>query len=69
MTKQRQEKLIWVLGRHAQIIKDKEVLSETDRAMLCCIRWIKTMIVNQTALNEEYKSLKAYDKLYKELTQ
>ncbi len=61
MTKQRQEKLLWVLGRYAYLIKNKEILSDIDRVILTHIRWIKILIVDQTALNKEYKMLKAYD--------
>lgn len=58
MTRQRQDKLIWVLGRYAYLIKNKETLSDIDKVILTHIRWIKTLIVDQRALNEEYKNLK-----------
>ena len=60
MTRQRQDKLIWVLGRHAQLIKNKEILTDEDKAILTYIRWVKTLIVNQRALNEEYSLLKRH---------
>lgn len=61
MTRQRQDKLIWVLGRYAYLIKNKETLSDIDRVILTHIRWIKTLIVDQRALNAEYKNLKRYE--------
>lgn len=61
MTKQRQDKLIWVLGRHAQLIKNQDKITDTDKALLCLLRWIKTLIVNPSALNEHYKMLKHYE--------
>lgn len=62
MTRERQDKLLWVLRRHAKLIKDKkEDLNVTDRVLLTYIRWIITLIVNQKALNEECKKLKMFD--------